>query len=562
LNQRLFVGGDVSLNQRLFVSADVSMNQRLFVGGDASLNQRLFVSADVSMNQRLFVGGDVSLNQRLFVGRDVSLNQRLFVSADVSMNQRLFVGGDVSLNQRLFVSADVSMNQRLFVSADVSMNQNLFIRNDLTVQGRINVNNYTSNNIINNTVNNYTFIISEDLSLNGRLFVSADVSLNQRLFVGGDVSFNNRLYVAGKFDVGGSASLTTLAVTGATTLTGALTANGGISTSTISASDATTLSNKVKIYEASRTTYTATEGSLTIEHGNNGGISCIVFPSKVNLGGDYGYISYQDTATIGGAGETALLCIGTENDIGSDHLILQKGGGYVGIGTTTPTFILDVTGTLRATGQITGNSFNATSDQRIKTNINDINGKSALDTLRNINPVSYHFIDDSKQKSSIGFIAQQIQKSLENSVSNQTNYIPNIYENINIDGKTITLNEKFTSDISLCDYPVKLQFKDLSNNTFYGTIDKIIDSKTILLTKPLDTSLNNVFLYGQEVDDFLSINYDSVFTIVTGAVKQIDVELQETKQIVKDQALIIDELKSELEDLKSQISIFMKTINK
>jgi hypothetical protein len=236
-------------------------------------------------------------------------------------------------------------------------------------------------------------------------------------------------------------------------------------------------------------------------------------------------------------------------------------------GATTLTGNLNANGsisttTITATGQITGFSFNATSDKRIKTNVNDINVKFALDTLRNINPVSYNFIDDSKQKSSIGFLAQQIQTSLENSVSKQTNYIPNIYENINIDGKTITLNEKFTSDISLCDYPIKLKFNDLSNNTLYGTIDKIIDSKTFLLTRPLDTSLNSMFLYGQEVNDFLSINYDSVFTVVTSAVKQLDVELQETKQIVKDQAIIIHELKSELEDLKSQISILMKTINK
>ena len=264
--------------------------------------------------------------------------------------------------------------------------------------------------------------------------------------------------------------------------------------------------------------------------------------------------------------------------------------GNVGIGTTAPAYKLHVNGTLgvtgattltgtltanagisttsitasttiTATGQITGNSFNAASDQRIKTNINEISGKFALDTLRNINPVSYNFVDDSNQTSSIGFIAQQIQTSLENSVSKQTRYIPSIYENIDINGKNITLNKKFTTDISLCDYPIKLKFNDLSNNTLYGTIDKIIDSKTFLLTKPLDTSSNKLFLYGQEVDDFLSINYDSIFTVVTGAVKQLDTELQETKQIVKVQADTIVELRSELSELKTQMSNIIRYLN-
>ena len=62
INNRLFIGGDVSLNSRLTIYSDASMNSRLFVGGDVSLNSRLNVYSDVSMNQRLFVGGDASFN--------------------------------------------------------------------------------------------------------------------------------------------------------------------------------------------------------------------------------------------------------------------------------------------------------------------------------------------------------------------------------------------------------------------------------------------------------------------------------------------------------------------
>jgi len=236
LGGRLFVGGDVSFNSRLFVTSDVSMNARLFVSGDASyngnlytlgrtinqgdvsMNSRLFINGDVSMNSRLFVSSDVSMGARLFVGGDVSLNSRLFVSSDVSMNARLFVSGDssyngnlytlgrtieqgdVSMNSRLFINGDVSMNSRLFVTSDVSMGGRLFVGNDVFINGRLNVLEYRQDYIFytNVTQTQYTMIVYEDLSLNGRLNVIYDACLNARLFVSNDVSFGSNIYVLGR----------------------------------------------------------------------------------------------------------------------------------------------------------------------------------------------------------------------------------------------------------------------------------------------------------------------------------------------------------------------------
>jgi hypothetical protein len=104
------------------------------------------------LNQKLFVGSDVSLNQKLFVGSDISLNQKLFVGSDVSLNQALFVGSDVSMNQRLFVGGDVSMNQRLFIGSDISINGNIFIGGSLITRFQLIDNNYS---FINANSNNY-----------------------------------------------------------------------------------------------------------------------------------------------------------------------------------------------------------------------------------------------------------------------------------------------------------------------------------------------------------------------------------------------------------------------
>ena len=56
----------------------------------------------------------------------------------------------------------------------------------------------------------------------------------------------------------------------------------------------TNLSGRLNIFESIGTINNATSGSLTIQHANSEGVSSIVFPSTVNPGSDYGYITFID----------------------------------------------------------------------------------------------------------------------------------------------------------------------------------------------------------------------------------------------------------------------------
>jgi hypothetical protein len=122
------------------------------------------------------------------------------------------------------------------------------------------------------------------------------------------------------------------------------------------------LTGAVKIYETTGTATTSTTGTLVLEHGNRGGQSSIVFVSANNRTSDYGYIRYIDDVSSSTTNEKSRLEIGTENDAGplyasvADALVLQKNGGYVGIGTSNPTSTLDVNGTITATGITISNS--------------------------------------------------------------------------------------------------------------------------------------------------------------------------------------------------------------
>ena len=194
-----------------------------------------------------------------------------------------------------------------------------------------------------------------------------------------------------KLDVNGSFNCTSLNVSGSTPNFSPWIINGNniyYDTGSIGIG-ATSPNSKLHIYESTGTQQAATSGSLMIEHGNSGGISSIVFPSAVNRGSDYGFITYQDAASVGGGGESAKLTIGTSND-GDDDIVLAP------------------TGVVTSTKQINAPSFNATSDIRLKKDIEPLN--LCLDQICQLQGVKFTRTDDKKENRQIGFIAQEVEQ--------------------------------------------------------------------------------------------------------------------------------------------------------
>ena len=69
---------------------------------------------------------------------------------------------------------------------------------------------------------------------------------------------------------------------------------------------------------------------------------------------------------------------------------------------------------------------------------------------------------------------------------------------------------------------------------------------------------NNIFAYGQEVDDFHSIEPNMIFTITTTAVKELDKELQELKEMYKRQETRIQKQEEEINELKKLVDAILK----
>jgi hypothetical protein len=130
--------------------------------------------------------------------------------------------------------------------------------------------------------------------------------------------------------------------------------------------DTSVFNSSLIINESTGTGAGPNSGSLVIQHQDNYGTSSISFPSKINNGSDYGYIQYKEA--YNGSNENAKLVIGIENDATTDSIVLYSSGGngYIGINTYTPSYALDVNGTLNAPSGIAGTIYGSTDTYGIK----------------------------------------------------------------------------------------------------------------------------------------------------------------------------------------------------
>jgi hypothetical protein len=253
--------------------------------------------------------------------------------------------------------------------------------------------------------------------------------------------------------------------------------------------------------------------------------------------------------------------------------------GQLGIGITSPTYPLHVASTgasynggfafysfngsststgvasnpsgvmIYSSDRVMGSQFNAFSDSRIKKNILDVDDLSALNTLRLIQPKKYNYIDTRNKTTEPvwGFIAQQVRSVLEHSTTLIKDFIPNIFQlaikSINENNEYIlTVTNPITFDSNGTG---KIKLISENDKIVFVTIKNKLSTTQILINEELEE--NNYFMYGEEVDNFHSLNKDAIFTITTAAVQEID-----SKQI--EQQNEINELKQKNIDLETRLA--------
>jgi hypothetical protein len=271
--------------------------------------------------------------------------------------------------------------------------------------------------------------------------------------------------------------------------------------------------------------------------------------------------------------------------------------------TSSDTFF-NTTSSIFATGTIITNGFFVStsgaansSDERIKKDIIDIDDGDALQTLRQLKPKKYKYKDTVKRGTEPvwGFIAQEVRDVLPYATFERKDFIPNIYELADVsDSNVITFTTFNTSTLSSnVDTTIKLY--GIDDKEHEATIVEVIDDHTIRVAENLDEWTGsvdengnvitetttetitleeyealeskdgytkeeddtftktittypgtNLFVYGQQVDDFLVLKKDAIFTVATSALQEIDRHQQADK-------LRIGELETQLASVLARL---------
>ena len=186
------------------------------------------------------------------------------------------------------------------------------------------------------------------------------------------------------------------------------------------------------------------------------------------------------------------------------------------------------------------------SDERIKKNIVDVPDNLALEMVRDIPCRYYEYKDNlySGTDKTIGFIAQEVKEILPMAVSLQKSIIPNemrTLTDISWNGNTLHTD---LQDVSGVKYRFYVS-NDVSGN---DEIKKeIIGNSDNSFT--FDSSYNNVFIYGKEVDDFHTLDKQKIFALHHSAIQELDRLVQDLR--TKDEKIV--ELKHEVAELQKEM---------
>ena len=206
-----------------------------------------------------------------------------------------------------------------------------------------------------------------------------------------------------------------------------------------------------------------------------------------------------------------------------------------------------------ASNHIAAAAFNAHSDERIK-NIKGIsNPKNDLSILMQIEITNYQLRDTIDKGNQLikKVIAQQVAKVYPQAVTNNlTEVVPDIYQRAEVENGWIVID----NDLKIGE---RVKIITETSNEIHKVI-AVEDNRFKVNQLATDNpQLATVFVYGREVNDFHTVDYEAISMLNVSATQQLAKEVEQLKRendALKAKVNQIDEMKAMLQALQQQIN--------
>lgn len=292
--------------------------------------------------------------------------------------------------------------------------------------------------------------------------------------------------------------------------------------------DANGIIKETSLVDANTITGTVASGEIPFATGANVLSSSNEF--TFNLTGSTNTLPTIGVGLAGAANTKGAVEIESFLDYNSgaafDYFLYTAAGGpflnFAGVGT----FAISV----HTAGRFMGSGIHIYSDERIKKDISVSDSEKDLETISKIEISNYKHIDQAHgTRVHKKVIAQQVIKHYPEAVAIGKEVVPCIYEKSTIEDGVIKISADSCGSDTCCKLndKIKLIYPDGSKE-LVNIIESDGDSIKVDSNKSGD-----VFVYGKEVDDYHSVDYDALAMLNISATQELYKIIKELKQEIK-----------------------------
>jgi hypothetical protein len=188
------------------------------------------------------------------------------------------------------------------------------------------------------------------------------------------------------------------------------------------------------------------------------------------------------------------------------------------------------------------------SDNRIKKDVANICDDTALQMILAIEPKTYRYIDDERMRGRriedncdancddasliYGFIAQQIRDVIPDATELRKNFLPNIMKRAICDNDRVYLDLTGYRDLPVKDMERKINIRFKNGGGYNFSIIEV--NKDYFVIDNNDKLIEEVFVYGYEVNDFHILTKDYIYTLNVSATRELHRKMLEQDGRIKE----------------------------